>query len=123
MEAKGYAPSQALPTAQPGTTCICSDLVTVQCSVPGQLALPIRGQRYGRARLTLTFDDDRQSQAVAHYFVLPPMQEHVQCFGAFQASKAWFQAGPYNETDPFGRAPSVMPWDREAERHVLHDPR
>ena len=54
-----------------------------------------------------------------HYMVLPPLHGLLEGFGRFQASVAW-----YNDTsDPFGRGQSVMPWDAEAGRHVLHDPR
>lgn len=57
-------------------------------------------------------------QQTVHYFVLPPFKSHVDGFGSFQASKAWL-----DEPDPFGRTSSVMPWDRESKKHVLHDPR
>ena len=92
-------------------------------SDPRQLAIAVRGVGYGRARLTLRYDDEAGSRMAVQYFVLPPLQEHVRRFGAFQAGAAWFEALPGGRTDPFGRAPSAMPWDRQARQHVLHDPR
>ena len=55
-----------------------------------------------------------------HYIVLPPLQSLLGRFGRFQSSVAWL---PASSQDPFGRGSSVMPWDRQAGSHVLHDPR
>lgn len=93
------------------------------CSERYDVAFPIRGLTYGRARLVLQYNDSRKSKAAVHYFVLPPMQTHVQRFGVFQASRAFFGAKAAEGADPFGRAPSIMPWDRERQQHVLQDPR
>jgi hypothetical protein len=88
---------------------------------PNTLFLPVRGLKYGRARLLLQYANAGQ-QAV-HYFVLPPFKAHVDGFGAFQASKAWLEPADTGGEDPFGRSHSVMPWDRDRKKHVLHDPR
>lgn len=61
------------------------------------------------------------SQLAVHYFVIPELRSHVAAFGDFQARVAYFD--PKEGGDPFGRTHSVMPWDREEQRHVLQDPR
>ncbi|KAK9810984.1 hypothetical protein WJX73_003381 [Symbiochloris irregularis] len=90
---------------------------------PRQVAIPLAARHYGQARLVLHFDDAASSRTVAHYFVLLPLKEHLRRFGEFQATSAWFATAAGQAPDPFGRAPSVMPWDRQAGRHVLQDPR
>jgi hypothetical protein len=83
----------------------------------GHLAYTIRGTQWGRARLTLTYDDGT-SQTI-HYNVIKPAQRVVADMGKFLTTKAWFT----DETDPFGRAPSVMNYDRANNRVVLQDTR
>ena len=56
---------------------------------------------------------------VASFYVLPPLDQHLATFGAFQASTAYYD----DDSDPFGRSPSVMPYNRHSKAHVLHDPR
>ena len=51
--------------------------------------------------------------------MLPALNKHLATFGAFQASTAFYD----DESDPFGRSPSVMPFSRKDKTHVLHDPR
>ena len=62
-----------------------------------------------------------EGSIVWHYFVLPPFKAHVDRFGVFMANKAWL--GPDQGVDPFGRTHSVMPWDRDLQKHVMQDPR
>ncbi len=69
--------------------------------------------------MQVTFTDG--SQLAVHYFVVPELRQHVATFGDFQARRAYL--GPEEGPDPFGRAHSIMPWDREEQRHVLQDPR
>ena len=69
--------------------------------------------------LQVTFADG--SQLAAHYYVVPELRQHMTTFGAFQARRAYL--GPEEGQDPFGRAHSILPWDREEQRHVLQDPR
>jgi hypothetical protein len=72
---------------------------------------------YCRCRVELRYSDG--SYQVASYFVLPALNKHVATFGKFQATTAFYDDG----SDPFGRSPSVMPWNRAGKAHVLHDPR
>lgn len=70
-----------------------------------------------RCRVELRYSDG--SFQVASYYVLPGLDKHLATFGNFQANTAFFD----DDTDPFGRSPSVMPWNRKENKHVLHDPR
>jgi hypothetical protein len=83
----------------------------------GQVQFVVRGTRWGRARLTVTYDDGMVQ--TIHYDVTKPAQQAVADMGRFLTTKAWFT----DETDPFGRAPSVMNYDRANNRVVLQDTR
>ena len=72
---------------------------------------------YCRCRVELRYSDG--SYQVVSYFVLPGLDTHLAIFGKFQSTGAYYD----DETDPFGRAPSVMPYNRAGKTHVLHDPR
>jgi uncharacterized protein DUF5695 len=86
-------------------------------SKTGQLQYVIRGTRWGRARLTISYNDN--STQTIHYYVTKPAQQAVSDMGRFLTTKAWFT----DESDPFGRAPSVMNYDRANNRTVLQDTR
>jgi hypothetical protein len=78
--------------------------------------IPLQGKADGRPRLTLTYSDN--STQVINYRTLPPFDQHIDQYGAYQASTTF-----YTEEDAFKRSPSFMPWDRELNRTVLDDPR
>jgi hypothetical protein len=59
-----------------------------------------------RPRLLLEYSDG--TMQVVNYFTLPSFGAHLETFGAFQSGPAY-----YSKPDPFGRSPSVMPYDRE----------
>ena len=67
----------------------------------------------GRCRLSLTFSDGSVNQV--HYSVLPPLKSQVAAVGKHWAEDAWL---PLEYDDPFGRAASVMPYDRHDRTHV-----
>jgi hypothetical protein len=54
-----------------------------------------------------------------HYDVTKPSAEAVADMGTFLTTKAWFT----DASDPFGRAPSVMNYDRKRDQIVLQDTR
>jgi len=83
----------------------------------GHLQYVVRGRKWGRARLTLTYDDG--SAQTIHYTVIKPAQQAVADMGRFLTTKAWYT----DESDPFGRAPSVMTYDRANNKIVLQDTR
>lgn len=78
----------------------------------GWKAYTLAGKSWGRARLTVTYDDGVVQ--TVHYVVIKPAGQVVSDLGAFLTSKAWY----VNDADPFGRSPSVMTYDREADRVV-----
>ncbi|KAK3274995.1 hypothetical protein CYMTET_16855, partial [Cymbomonas tetramitiformis] len=80
--------------------------------------LPLPGGG-GRARLVLRYGDGSW-QSVHMYVLAQPLAQHVAAYGDFSANTMWL---PANDTDPFARGASVMPWDREGRRHVLQDGR
>ena len=83
----------------------------------GHLQYVVRGRKWGRARLILTYDDG--SAQTIHYTVIKPAQQAVADMGRFLTTKAWYT----DQSDPFGRAPSVMTYDRANNRIVLQDTR
>ena len=84
----------------------------------GWIALPLTATTpHCRCRVELQYSDG--SFQVASYYVLPSLDKHLATFGNFQANRAFYD----DDSDPFGRSPSVMPWNRKDKKHVLHDPR
>lgn len=72
----------------------------------------------GRSRVAVRFSDG--SEAVGHYYVLPPLDGQLESVGKHWSEVAWL---PRDYPDPFGRGAAVLPWDREDLRHRLNDPR
>ncbi len=80
-------------------------------------AFHVRGRKWGRARLTLTYDD-RSTQSI-NYYVIKPAAEAVTDLGNFLFTKQWFD----DQNDPFHRSPSVMSFDRDTNKIVTQDSR
>ncbi|HSD46623.1 MAG TPA: DUF5695 domain-containing protein, partial [Pyrinomonadaceae bacterium] len=80
-------------------------------------AFTIRGNKWGRARLSLSFADG-STQAIS-YYVTKPSAEAVADLGRFLFTRQWFE----DATDPFHRSPSVMSYDRETNKIVTQDSR
>lgn len=80
-------------------------------------AYRVRGKRWGRARLTITYDD-HSTQSIS-YYVIKPSTEAVADLGNFLFTKQWFD----DQNDPFRRSPSVMSYDRETNKIVTQDSR
>ena len=83
----------------------------------GWKAYTLRGKRWGRARLTVTYDDS-VVQTIS-YDVIKPEPQAVADLGNFLFTKQWFT----DTNDPFHRAPSVMTYDRGHNRIVTQDAR
>lgn len=83
----------------------------------GWQSYTLRGRQWGRARLTLTYDDGLV-QAIS-YDVIKSETQAVADLGNFLFTKQWFT----NTDDPFHRAPSVMTYDRAHQRIVTQDAR
>lgn len=93
-------PSQALELAEQPDTRNCWKAYTV------------RGKSWGRARLMITYADG--TIQTIHYYVTKPAVQAVSDMGQFLTTKAWF----VDPSDPFGRSPSVMTYDRDENRIV-----
>jgi hypothetical protein len=83
----------------------------------GWLAYTLRGKTWGRARLTITYNDN--SKQSISYYVIKPESQAVSDLGHFLFTKQWFD----DPNDPFHRAPSVISYDREANKQVTQDSR
>jgi len=83
----------------------------------GWKAYAIKGQKWGRARLTIQYEDGLVQ--TVNYKVIKPEKEVVSDYGNFLTTKQWFE----NEGDPFGRSPSVLSYDNEKKQQVLEDNR
>ena len=77
----------------------------------------LQGKRWGRARLTITYEDGLVQ--TVQYKVIKPETEAVDDLGRFLFTRQWFEA----KDDPFHRSPSVMSYDREANAIVTQDQR
>jgi hypothetical protein len=75
------------------------------------------GRRWGRARLSVTYENGLLQ--TIHYYVIKPAGQVVSDLGNFLMTKQWYEA----PDDPFERSPSVISYDREADRMVLQDGR
>ena len=80
-------------------------------------AYKIHGKAWGRARLTLTYDDN--STQTINYYVIKPSAQAVTDLGHFLFTRQWFD----DPRDPFHRSPSVMSYDRETDKIVTQDSR
>ncbi len=83
----------------------------------GWTAYTLRGRQWGRARLTITYEDGLV-QTIG-YDVIKPEVQAVADLGHFLFTKQWFD----DASDPFQRSPSVMTYDRAHNRIVTQDGR
>lgn len=83
----------------------------------GWMNYKIKGNTWGRARLTITYNDGT-SQAI-QYKVIKPESQVVADFGRFLTHEQWFQ----DAKDPFGRNNSVISYDHEKMQQVKEDSR
>ncbi|MCJ8209721.1 DUF5695 domain-containing protein [Mucilaginibacter sp. RS28] len=84
---------------------------------PGIQTYSVRGKKWGRAGLTITYQDGL-TQTV-HYKVIKPESELVKDYGHFLTHQQWYQ----NPSDPFGRNNSVITYDYEKKQQVTQDSR
>lgn len=83
----------------------------------GWKAYRIKGNTWGRARLTIAYEDGLHQ--TIQYFVVKPAAQGVTDMGKFLLTKQWFD----DSKDPFHRGPSVMSFDQETGKIVLQDSR
>ena len=77
----------------------------------------LAGRMWGRARVIVTYEDG--SKQSIHYYITKPASQAVSDLGNFLMTKQWF----VDPNDPFKRSPSVMSYDREANKIVTQDSR
>ena len=70
----------------------------------------LRGKSWGRARLAITYADGTK-QSVS-YYITKPASQAVADLGHFLFTKQWF----VDDNDPFHRSPSVMSYNRAADK-------
>lgn len=73
--------------------------------------------KWGRVRVDISYSTNK-TQTV-HYYITKPAYEAISDLGKFLTTSQWFT----NSTDPFGRAPSVISYDRSINSQVTQDPR
>ncbi len=105
--------AKALTVEPPGAIAIREDKPTRN----GWKAYTLHGKSWGRARLTITYDDN--SKQSISYYVIKPESQAVADLGHFLTTKQWFD----DPNDPFHRGPSVISYDREAGKMVTQDSR
>ena len=77
----------------------------------------VTGTGWGRARVAITYADG--SVQSVHYYVTKPLAQVAADLGRFSTTQQWFD----DAGDPFKRAPSILTYDREANRIVTQDQR
>jgi hypothetical protein len=86
-------------------------------NVNGWAHYAVRGSRWGRARLSITYADG--TVQTVSYFVTKPLEQVMSDLGRFTTTKQWYD----DPHDPFRRAPAILTYDREAEHIVTQEPR
>ena len=77
----------------------------------------LHGKTWGRARVSITYEDGLLQ--TINYMVIKPEAQAVADLGNFLTTKQWF----VDPKDQFGRSPSAMSYDREADRIVTQESR
>ncbi|KAI8176026.1 hypothetical protein K4K51_006969 [Colletotrichum sp. SAR 10_75] len=78
------------------------------------LLTPVEG-KWGRTKITITYEDGKTQ--VVHYLITKAATQTVSDLGHFLTTAAHFN----DTSDPFGRAPSIMGYDREVNAIVEQD--
>ncbi|WP_028965485.1 DUF5695 domain-containing protein [Sphingomonas phyllosphaerae] len=84
---------------------------------PGWNRWRVTGTGWGRARVAITYADG--SVQSVHYYVTKPLAQVAADLGRFSTTRQWFD----DAADPFHRAPSILTYDREANKIVSQDQR
>ncbi|KAH0424935.1 hypothetical protein CcaCcLH18_11255 [Colletotrichum camelliae] len=72
---------------------------------------------WGRVRLNIIYDNN--TTQTIHYYITKPAAEAISDLGNFLTTEHWF----VDESDPFGRSPSIMGYDGEAGAIIEQDKR
>ncbi|QNL50767.1 hypothetical protein H8S90_04000 [Olivibacter sp. SDN3] len=82
-----------------------------------QQAYQVTGKKWGRARLTITYEDGLVQ--TIHYKIIKSESELVADMGRFYTNEQWFD----EPSDVFKRSPSVISYDHETKQQVTQDNR
>jgi hypothetical protein len=83
----------------------------------GWMPYSVQGVQWGRARLAILYGDG--TRQTVSYYVTKPAATAVDDLGRFLFSRQWF----LDPSDPFGRSPSIITYDRAHDRQVTQDTR
>ncbi|KAI8191150.1 hypothetical protein K4K51_012955 [Colletotrichum sp. SAR 10_75] len=72
---------------------------------------------WGRVRLNVDYDNN--TTQTVHYYITKPAAEAVSDLGTFLTTEHWF----VDDSDPFGRSPSIMGYDGEKGAIIEQDKR
>jgi len=86
-------------------------------SANGWTRYAVRGNQWGRVRLSITYEDD--SVQTVSYFVTKPLEQVMSDLGRFATTRQWYD----DPKDPFARAPAILTYDREADHIVTQEHR
>ncbi|WP_229261947.1 DUF5695 domain-containing protein [Duganella guangzhouensis] len=103
-------------SAEPANALIATP-VAAPDSAKGWQRYTIKAQGWGPARLSITYAD--HSVQTISYFITKPLEQTMADLGRFSTTQQWFD----DHNDPFKRAPSILTYDREANRIVTGDTR
>ncbi len=84
---------------------------------PGWSRYRVAARGWGRARVAITYADG--SVQSVHYYLTKPLAQVSADLGRFATTRQWFD----DRRDPFGRAPAILTFDRQANRIVTQDQR
>ena len=110
-------PAGALAITPSGEPAGAPAIAAADPAASGWNAYDVRGRSWGRARVTVTYEDGLEQ--TIHYKVIKPAAEAVADLGHFLTTEQWFE----KPDDPFGRSPSVISYDYDERRHVTEDNR
>jgi hypothetical protein len=124
-------PGYVLPTDLDGTLFVAapSRIERFEVSPAGALTLEpagaaqgwqrysVRGRQWGRARLSIHYTDG--TTQIVSWFVTKPANEAARDLASFITQRQFFD----DAGDPFGRAPGILSFDRDADRMVTQDTR
>src|SRR6185437_2891352 len=86
-------------------------------TVAGWARFQISGKEWGRARLSLRYAD--HSTQTISYFVTKPARQTVSDLAGFATARQFYD----DPADPFGRAPALLTFDRDAGKVLTQEAR
>jgi len=92
-------------------------LTKINASKKALQAYTIHGKTFGRARLTIIYDDGLQQ--TIQYKVIKSESAAIKDFGNFLTTNQWFD----NSDDIFHRGPGIITYDYEKQKQVVQDSR